>query len=67
MLAVPSAIVLAFGIGIWAAAQRQRRIMLLAAGLMFFGALPLAAGLWGLPLALLAAGGFLYVARRIPV
>jgi hypothetical protein len=65
MLAIPGVIVLAAGVGIWAAARSRKRMMLLAACVMFCEALPLAVGFWGLPLALLAGGGFLYVACRI--
>ncbi len=65
MVGFPGVILLAAVLGIWGASCSLRRMMFLAAALMLFEALPLAMGLWGMPLALLAGGGFLYMGYRI--
>jgi hypothetical protein len=65
MVGFPGLILLAAVVGIWAAACSLRRMMFLVAILMLFEAVPLAIGLWGMPLALLAGGGFLYTGYQI--
>jgi len=65
MVAFPGLILLAAVLGICAVACSLRRMTFIAAILMLSEAAPLAIGLWGMLVALLAGGGFLYTGYRI--
>jgi hypothetical protein len=60
MVAVPGVILTAAVLGVWAAGRSRRWPMVIAACLMLLEVFPLVFSFW--PLALLAGGGFLYLA-----
>lgn len=62
MAAVPSVVLLAAVLGVWGAARSRPKVAFAGACLMFLEAIPLVFSIW--PLALIAGGGFLWVACR---